>query len=430
MVTLQFDASDEDLVNPERGYYAGVDLIGGDPNRIRAAGHSLAIALVRLDAYRDAPLDAALLTSLEQGFARVRAAGVKVVLRFMYNSSMSADAPRDRILGHVAQLKPLLQANADVIAVLQAGLIGAWGEWHSSTNGLDNPTDRGAILHALLDALPTNRAVQIRTPMYKDGILPGGPLTEEEGFSGSDRARVGHHNDCFLASETDLGTYASPVNTWESFVAEDGRFTPIGGETCGVYAPKTDCAAAVGEMEANHWSYLNSEYRQEVLAGWDAQGCGTEVERRLGYRFSFSRASVSEKVAPGGLLDLEIDVTNEGFATPFNERPVYVVLSQGAKRFAARLTGVDPRRWGSGETTTIGTRLRIPADLAAGSYSLALWLPDADAQLRDDARYAIRFANEGVWSAAGDNVLTQELAIDPAAPGEVDTSATEFAEVR
>jgi hypothetical protein len=430
MVTLQFDASDEDLVNPERGYYAGLNLLSGDPARIRAKGNSIAIALVRLDDYRDRSLDSALLDGLSQGFARVRAAGVKVVLRFMYNSSFSADASRDRIIGHVNQLKPLLQANADVIAVMQAGLIGAWGEWHGSTNGLDNAADRGAILHALLDALPASRAVQIRTPMYKEGILSGGPLTEEEGFSGSDRARVGHHNDCFLASETDLGTYASPVPNWESYVAEDGRFTPIGGETCSVYTPKTNCETAVAEMETSHWSYLNSEYKQEVLAGWDAEGCGTEVERRLGYRFAFSRATHSEAVAPGGLLDLEVEVQNLGFASPFNARPVYVVLSQGDKRFTARLEAVDPRRWEAGQTTTIGTRLRVPADLAPGKYSLAMWLPDADSALRDDPRYAIRLANEGAWTAAGDNVLTQELAIDPAAPGEVDASATEFAEVR
>ena len=75
-------------------------------------------------------------------FADIREAGVKAIIRFAYNQGpypdSEPDASKAQILRHIEQLAPLLQNNADVIAWLEAGFIGAWGEWHTSTNGLDN----------------------------------------------------------------------------------------------------------------------------------------------------------------------------------------------------------------------------------------------------------------------------------------------------
>jgi Domain of unknown function (DUF4832)/Domain of unknown function (DUF4874) len=430
-LTRNFTESSAELLNPERGYYVGYDLHGaGDASRVRVNGKTLAITLVRLDAYRDAPIDAAFLDSLSRGFAAARTAGVKVVVRFTYNSSATADASRARILGHLTQLTPILHANADVIAVMQAGFIGAWGEWHSSTNGLDNDADRATILNAILAALPASRQVDIRTPMFKAAALPGGPLVAAEAYTGTARARVGHHNDCFLASASDYGTYAAPVATWISYVAADGRFTAVGGETCAVYAPRSACAPAIAEMALQHWSYLNSEYNQAVLSSWDSGGCGPEIRRRLGYRLALERVTHTAAVAPGGELTLTIAIHNSGFAAPFNRRPVDVVLTRGSTRLVARLTTADARRWASGVTTTLTARLRIPATLAAGSYVLALRLPDEAPTLAADPRYAIHLANDGVWTdAAGDNVLVPALSIDPGAPGPRNAAATTFTEL-
>lgn len=73
-----------------------------------------------------------------------------------------------------------LQANSDVIATVQVGFIGTWGEWYYSKN-YATPMDGGAwyaltaaqqtsrntILTALLKALPVSRMVQLRTPTQK-----------------------------------------------------------------------------------------------------------------------------------------------------------------------------------------------------------------------------------------------------------------------
>jgi hypothetical protein len=432
-VTLDFDGSAEDFRNPERGYYVGLDLLdGNDAAWVRSSGHTLAIALVNLQDYLDRPLDAALLDALRAGFADVRSAGIKVIVRFAYNyDSGGADAERDLVLRHIDQLAPLLWDNADVISVVQAGFIGAWGEWHSSASGLDNDTDRGMILRALLDALPPSRTVQIRTPMFKEAIFPGGPLDPSEAWSGEDRARVGHHNDCFLASASDYGTFASPIAEWEDYVELDGRFLPVGGETCRLNAPKTDCAQALQYMSDQHWSYLNEEYNQTVLGTWVNQGCAADVSRQLGYRLSLVSATLSESVAPGGVLEVKLEVDNAGFSAPFNPRPIILVVRRGGRMWRVRLAGQNARQLQPG-TRSIDARLRFPADAEpAGDYELALWLPDRSAGLRSDPRYSIRLANQGVWNATrGWNVVTRALVIDRSAPGDdVDPTATKLEEL-
>ena len=91
-------------------------------------------------------------------------------------SSMSkpyGDAPRDLIVSHLAQLKPILQANADIIATVQVGFIGAWGEWYYTDYFGDQGSvsasqwdDRRAVVEALLSSLPSTRTVQLRVPSF------------------------------------------------------------------------------------------------------------------------------------------------------------------------------------------------------------------------------------------------------------------------
>ncbi len=411
---MHFPRSTWEITNPERGFVVDVDLINGrDFAYVRAQGYTLGYAGVRLDAYRTTALSPVLLEALTTGFARIRAAGIKVVLRFVYNDSYDgADAPKAQILAHLAQLRPVLHDNADVIAVMDAGFIGAWGEWHSSTNGLDNVAARNDIIAAILAALPPTRSTTVRSPLYKVGAFTG-QLGEAQAHSGAPASRVGHHNSCFLASDNDLGTYPDPIETWKDFVAQEGRFTPIGGETCQYNPPRSDCPTAKAELARLHWSFLNSLYHREVIAGWRDRGCFSEIARDLGYRLELTSVTMDSKVAPGGRLTLTIRLTNTGYAAMYNARPVYLTLDD-----ASVATPVDPRRWEPGRPVTITVRLRIPASTTPGRHRLGLWLPDADPRLRVpelDEHYAVRMANAR-WEN-GVNVLTDDLVIDASAAG-------------
>lgn len=406
MTQRPFTASTADFPNPERGFYGQIDLVGEtDYSSIKSKGLTLAYAAVHLDAYRTTDLPAKLLTDLEAGFVRVRAAGFKVILRFVYNDGPigAPDASKARVLGHIAQLAPVLAKNDDVIAVLQAGFIGAWGEGHSSTNGLDVAAVRKEIYIATLNALPPTRMIQARTPMQKSAAY-GGPMTAAAAFTNTPAARIGHHNDCFLASADDEGTYDNPIKTWMDFVASEGRFTPVGGETCGTNAPRSACANATTEMALLHWSFLNSLYHPDVLAGFTSGGCMNAIRRELGYRLALTSVGLTDAVAPGHDFGVDVSLDNLGYASPFNPRDVVLVLSSGNKTLTAKVA-VDPRRWEKGPNH-FAASLRVPADVPPGKYTVSLLLSDPAPNIASRAEYAIQLANDGVWNAAtGRNAL-------------------------
>jgi hypothetical protein len=398
------------VLNPERGFFAPYNLPGAAGfSPVRITGKTLVHVNIRLDPWRASDIPQDVLDGLSKNFASIRAAGVKVIIRFAYNDGpypdSEPDASKEYILRHIQQLTPLLQDNADVIAWMEAGFIGAWGEWHTSTNGLDNPTDKKDILFALLDALPQTRTVQVRYPTNIIQIYPD-VLTSEQAFTGTRQARTAHHNDCFLSSDTDVGTYERDgVITFDSdraYLAELTRFTPMSGETCAPYPPRSECASALQEMELLHVTSLNESYHKGILLSWEKGGCYDQISSRLGYLLTLTSAAFNQQVRPGGVLNLTVNLENTGFGAMINERPLYVVLdtppgSGGkSKRYAVRLEAIDPRRWEPG-TVTLAVKLHVPSNAPLGEYRLALWLPDAYESLRDDPRYAVRFANGDVW---------------------------------
>lgn len=386
-------------VNPERGFFQPTSLrnLGaGTLEAAAAAGLSLIYGQVLLPEYTDQPIDDALLADVDAGFALAREHGFKVVPRFHYSNDMDEpDADLERVLGHIDQIAPLLAAHADVILTLQAGFIGAWGEWHSSQNGLDAPEPRKQILDALLAALPAIRTVSVRRPSFKQEAYAG-PLTLDTAHDGGALARVGHINDCFLASDSDFGTYDTPAE--KDYGVADSAFVPVGGETCAVNPPRSECPSALAELALHHWTYLNIGYNTKVLDSWREGGCFDEIACRLGYRLAVRELKWAAKAAPGGTLPVSLTLFNDGFAAPVNARPLLLVLD-GPARIELPVADVDVRRWLPGADSTACVDALLPADLPPGSYRLGLRLPDAAPALADDPRQAIRLVN-GEWTDA------------------------------
>jgi Domain of unknown function (DUF4874) len=134
------------------------------------------------------PIRAAQLTQFDKQAATVRQAGAKMIVRFAYTDECpdddcvaaygGFDAPPNLVQTHLEQLKPALKRNSDVIAVVQSGFVGRWGEGHFTTNfggpGNISPAnwmDRKAVVNKLLTILPS-RMVQVRTIPMKKGSSP------------------------------------------------------------------------------------------------------------------------------------------------------------------------------------------------------------------------------------------------------------------
>src|SRR5688572_12611390 len=189
---VQYTPSNENFANPERGFYrqrspfnlgpAREPLDGAVLARFREEGISLLRAYYIIDEFVSAPFSADALSALNADFAAVRGARIKIIPRFTYSFPCvgalepgqsctpstwgNTDAPIGRVLAHIDQLAPVLQANADVIAFMEMGFIGGWGEWHDSTNGLlatpfTANENSAAIVARLLAALPVRRMANI-----------------------------------------------------------------------------------------------------------------------------------------------------------------------------------------------------------------------------------------------------------------------------
>ncbi|KUL26801.1 DUF4832 domain-containing protein [Actinoplanes awajinensis] len=388
--TRTYDASDADFANPGRGFFSwsethlyadGTGWAPLDADALAAAreseAHSVVYRIVYLERYRDSDtLAAADLNLIKADFAAARQAGVKLVLRFAYTADDDADAPVARVVKHIRQLAPLLTQNADLITALQAGFVGRWGEWYYTQNFAAWP-DRRKVINALLAA--TTAPIQVRTPEIKKRLVPAAYA-----------ARVGIHDDCFLAGTDDYGTF--PADTDFAWMAAQSPSMLVGGETCEP-SDRSGWASASSELAAYHWTYLNPSFNTDVLTSWGADGLA-EASRRLGYRLSLVSAAAPSTVKVNGAVTVRLTLTNQGYAAPAQKRPVRLVLSGPITQSV--MIPADVRTWAPGKTVSLTVSFTAPSK--AGAYDLALSLPDPSTRLAATPAYAIRLANPDTWN--------------------------------
>ncbi|WUJ70510.1 DUF4832 domain-containing protein [Kribbella soli] len=422
---VTYTPSTDNFANPERGFYhhtGDCDKADFSQSTLQSyrtgQGISLVMCVFYLAEYKNGPIAQAALDQLQQQINTVRAAGLKMVLRFAYTTSTAGDdTTKDRILAHLDQLAPYLSSGEDVIAVVQAGLIGAWGEWYYTQNfgnaGTVTSTDwanRKAVTDKLLSVVPSTRMIQLRTPKFKRTMYSTTAVQPGAAYNGSALSRIGHHNDCFLASPDDFGTYENPSVEYP-YLQADTAYVPMGGETCGSNPPRSSCPTATGELAQFHWSFINTDYEPTVLNSWNTGGCLADISKNLGYRFRLESGTYPTTAVHGGSLPVSFTVHNDGYATPFNPRNLELVLRNTSTGSTYKLAmSADPRRWTAGTSTTVSQTLTLPTNLPAGSYSLLLNLPDPLLSTRPE--YSIHLANQGTWDATtGMNSLLHTLTV-------------------
>jgi hypothetical protein len=429
--------------NPERGFTEELSYKVSDnhPNVVKGNINSswgasekrtLVVVLYNFNKFKDKDLSEAVLTGFDEDMAELRKYGLKCVLRFAYTESQNddVDATPEWVKRHLEQLKPHLAANADVIYVLEAGFVGVWGEWYYTANyGNESQhmnSKRRQVIQYLFENAPEDRFILFRYSMLKTEYFGDEtPLSASEAFSGSMRARWGCHNDAFLNNWGNDGTYASDDDDDDpavrAYVAQETLYVPNGGETnveSNSLAEKV-YTKAPAEMAEYHWSFCGTSYATQVTNRWRNSGIFDTLNVHMGYRYNLIDAQLSDEAAPGGKMNVTIRVRNDGYAPIYNERHAYLVLKSEQKTFSLPLQ-TNPRRWlPNGKISWINEQVEIPANLPEGTYHLYLWLPDQYASIRDDARYAVRLANEGLWDEnTGYNDLGAEIVIDPNAPSD------------
>jgi hypothetical protein len=401
--TATFAGLSTDVLNPERGFYRSLadnflDLTAEDMASIRREGATLTYALIRLDDFRTTDIPADTLARIDRQFAAIRKAGLKTVVRVSYNYPTNErdylnakDASLARVKTHISQLAPVIARNRDVIAVLQTGFIGAWGEGHTSSNKLDTAANKRIVMGELLAKMPKDLQILWRYPAdlisWRATKLPSA-------------SRVGLHNDCFLSSPTDVGTYSDDSKLRASQRAQSATIARTNyymGETCGAQptAIRADCGSILREGKQFNVSSLNRDYYKPFAESWKAGKCYTTVAKSLGYRLRIVNASIAADYT------FAVTIINDGWARPLNPRRVYLTWKTAAGKAMKTTLGTTSVR-----SLYPGTQITYRVKLAKNTGTFCLAVPDHAASLAKDPRYAIRFANANntakgqSWNAA------------------------------
>lgn len=407
----------EIFANPERGFYKHYDFLSSSSaplsvSALQAARVENNITLFYtghyLTEFVKSDISDKYLDLVRKNMQALRDAGAKCILRFAYTNSQSKkpwDAEPEWVARHIEQLKPILQEYSDVILVFQSGFIGVWGEGYYTDNFVFDPQTpadhklRKEVVDAMLDAIPADRQVALRTPMFKRNMYADSytdTLTLATAYNGSAKARICAFNDCFGASADDYGTFLGKET--REYWKKDTRYVLMGGETCGL-SDYCKCRQSIKDCEDYHWTYMNSGYNGDVLDRWVSEGCMDDVKRRLGYRLALTHVYYPRNPKAGEHFRVKFEVQNDGFAAPANPRAVELILVDGkGKKTVYEIKDVDPRYWFAGEYVTVDKVITLPKD-ASGNCTLYLNLPDPKPTIHDNPLYSVRLANSDVWES-------------------------------
>jgi hypothetical protein len=407
--TVYYTASYENIPNPERGWSPeeitfSSPLSPLDPNNLAgytAQNYTLIRRFYYLNGFQNSSINSSYLAMIQQDFQTLRSAGMKEVVRFAYTNNQStpyADAPLNIILMHISQLTSILVGGKDVILLIEAGFIGVWGEWAYSSYFDFSPqgyANRLKVVEAILGIDPSIPTA-VRTPDYTMIMLnTSQACTSQQAFTDATIARIGQFNDCFLASSTDEGTYPDASQSEYPWLHNETMYVSMGGETCAVDSPRSDCPTALSELALFHYTYLNSLYQSSVLQGWMTQGCYNNITLRFGYRFVLISSEVTIQSTN---LMVNLTIQNVGFAAPFLPKTFQFILSNGIAQYAFPVNE-DVRTW-LPELGVFSVSFQIQLNqVPLGTYDVLLQITDIHPSLANLPAYSIQFANENIWNA-------------------------------
>lgn len=382
-----------------------------------------------LDAFFDTNINETYLDNIQNDFDNVRAAGLKIIVRFSYSNAQGSGLQqpvKSQILEHINQLTAVFNENEDIILSHQAGFLGTWGEWYY-TNSDEFGTDgsitaaqwvnRKEIIEAMLAATPAETPLQVRYAVIKTTMYGNTQLTSETAYQNTPNARIGFYNDAFLNNFGDQGTYSvssectNPVGTADyDYIANETKYLPMTGETNGLNpcdnGNRTSGENAINELDLTNWTTINRDYYTPFWDNLISSNHYDEIIKNLGYRFVLTASTVTANDAD---FDISISLSNVGYATPINNKPVYLILENtDSSEITSSLLETDIRTWESEVTITQNI-----SPTTTGTFNLYLWIPDSSSAIASNPDYSIQFANENTWvPESGYNNLSQTVTLN------------------
>lgn len=371
----------------------------------------------------DYDLDETFFTNLRQTLDNCRKNGCVIAMRFRYDDVGKLNpepSTYDKMVEHIEQIRAdgLLEDYKDILAFVESGFVGSWGEhWGGKYCSFE---DKAKLLDILLDVVPKEIPVTVRTPLTFTTWAGIGEDDIDEYISepGSDASRVCLYNDGYMGSDSDLGTYRNRERdlVWVSRQAVNSYY---GGEFSGnleftqqyeTYLPEN----SIPEMYYTHLSYINSNIYQlykDYTFGeqYDVENVdntayyGESVYKfmrdHIGYRFVIRDSDLSAQVQQGGTLSLSADIENTGFANPLMTQKAEIILEKDGN-YVKTEVDVNTREWYSCTTASPEFELKIPGGLETGEWNVYFKLSVGNNTQEEMHVRSVKFANNGTWSSA------------------------------
>lgn len=336
--------------NPGRGWYGIYTFMveqSIDPVELRWSlrqGESLALVLLDIHAYRSKLLDEDALGNIRNILSFFMQYKKDVILRPVYDRegngrSCEPDA-FELVLEHMRQIGEILKSVKHSVFIFQGMLVGSWGEMHDSR--YLTPEHLRKLYDTIKPCLDREIYLAVRTPAIWR------TLTDEVQFGQGSFEKTAVFDDGILGSMTHLGTFGTMTRDaagWEQawtrkeeleFLEQITNDSPCGGEVvAGADGHQESAEFALRELKTIHLTYLNCVHDKAVLDYWkqiclQADGAWKEsslydyIGAHLGYRLIVR--SVEMKACLCGKWEMELEIENTGFAAPFQEMELFLVL--------------------------------------------------------------------------------------------------------
>lgn len=420
---INYNESLTELNNPERGFYEPIGLnMQVSNNKVLNPKNNLVHLRVGIGSFsskvngeKDLEFTDDMLNALDKTLKNIRSNGGSVIIRFAYdnfNGTKDVEPSLDMILTHIGQLKKLFNDNADVIAYVELGFFGPWGEMHSSK--ICTKENVSIAIDAMLDSVPKNIKIGVRTPAYyaswADISLE--KINENITTSESNAYRVGLYNDGYLGSESDLGTFKNR-DVEVSWLNNQAKHTFYGGEVVANYATGTplntiDYISQEGFL--THTTYLNLRWNNTVIDSWkntiynghDELYKGLSaflyINNHLGYRFVLRKSMLTTNIEQYSNLQGKLNIENVGFGNIINEKKVTIILKKGEETVEIK-TNLDPTTWDSKKISEIDFNIPLPKDISLGKWDVYLRISKLGDLKNDNNYQSISFANENIFDS-------------------------------
>ena len=124
------------------------------------------------------------------------------------------------------------------------------------------------------------------------------------------------------------------------------------------------------------------------------------IKHKLGYRIVLENAVLPKVASTATGLKAVLQLENKGYASPYNPRPVQLILRNKKTGKLFKLDfNTKIQKWFSG-TVKLQQQFILPANIIKGEYEMLLNLPDGYKSLQKNTAYSIHLANENIWEAS------------------------------